>query len=129
MATFIAGNPRNDVFRMREDTFLTVERRVGFQGDWEVVYTDADFCTRFIWDRAATSRRGGSVSHATVRWDIPLDQPTAGSYRLGHKGYRKDSVKGDITCYGTTYSSTFNVVASTYEEDRSVEEEATTQSE
>ncbi|XP_071828827.1 putative neutral ceramidase C [Apostichopus japonicus] len=117
MATFIAGNPRNDVFRMRDDTFLKVQRRVGLGNNWNDVYTDADFCTRFLWDRASTSRRGGSVSHATVVWDIPLDQ-TLGDYRLAHKGYRKDSVKGDIFCYEESYSSAFEVVSASYTEDR-----------
>ncbi|WP_262409817.1 neutral/alkaline non-lysosomal ceramidase C-terminal domain-containing protein, partial [Salmonella sp. S146_54837] len=74
--TFIAGNPRNDVYRMREDTFLVVERQRGTfpLTQWVVIYTDADFCTRFMWDRASTSRRGGTVSHATVYWEIPLDE-------------------------------------------------------
>lgn len=46
LATFIAGNPRNDVFRMRENTFVVVERQKSqIPSVWEVVYTDADFCT------------------------------------------------------------------------------------
>lgn len=122
MATFIAGNPRNDAFRMRDDSFMMVEKRSGRPGQysWDVVYTDADFCTRFMWDRASTSRRGGSVSHATLVWEIPPDQEL-GTYRLRHKGYRKDHVKGDIFCYGdeTTVSSDFEVVSSSYLEDRS----------
>lgn len=73
-----------------------------------------------MWDRASTSRRGGSVSHATLVWEIPPDQEL-GTYRLRHKGYRKDHVKGDIFCYGdeTTVSSDFEVVSSSYLEDRS----------
>ncbi|PIK36428.1 Neutral ceramidase B [Apostichopus japonicus] len=119
-ASFIAGNPRNDAYRMREDTFLVVERQTrALPQEWEIVYTDADFCTRFKWDRSSTSRRAGTVSHATVQWDIPLAQQV-GTYRLGHKGYRKDPAYGDISCYGLTYSSSFEVVESSYQEVRSI---------
>ncbi|XP_070539276.1 putative neutral ceramidase C [Ptychodera flava] len=44
--SFQAGNPRNDL--KLEDTYLEV-RRATEQFDWEVVYTDADWCTRFYW--------------------------------------------------------------------------------
>lgn len=42
-ATFVAGNPRNNV--MLEDTFLTVERRDDC-GNWVVIRTDHDYDTR-----------------------------------------------------------------------------------
>uniref|UniRef100_UPI00397F717B hypothetical protein n=1 Tax=Salmonella sp. s55044 TaxID=3159677 RepID=UPI00397F717B len=66
----------------------------------------------------STSRRGGTVSHATVYWEIPLDEEV-GTYRLGHKGYKKDPAYGDVTCYGMTYSSNFEVVEVGYQEGRS----------
>ncbi|XP_077987549.1 putative neutral ceramidase C [Glandiceps talaboti] len=45
--TFQSGNPRND-YKM-EGTYLEVERSTP-SFDWETVYTDGDWCTRFYWN-------------------------------------------------------------------------------
>ncbi|XP_077987550.1 putative neutral ceramidase C [Glandiceps talaboti] len=50
--TFQAGNPRNDL--KLEDTYLEVQRSHDLV-NWETVYTDGDWCTRFYW--ISTSRR------------------------------------------------------------------------
>ncbi|XP_070539275.1 neutral ceramidase-like [Ptychodera flava] len=44
--TFQSGNPRNDI--KLEGTYLEVQRANDFF-EWETVYTDADWCTRFHW--------------------------------------------------------------------------------
>ncbi|XP_070538885.1 putative neutral ceramidase C [Ptychodera flava] len=50
--SFQAGNPRND-FKL-EGTYLEVMRETG-PSEFEVVYTDSDWCTRYYW--ISTSRR------------------------------------------------------------------------
>jgi neutral ceramidase len=44
-ALFVAANPRNDP--MLGKTFLTVEKKVN--GNWEIVRTDNDYDTRYIY--------------------------------------------------------------------------------
>ncbi|OBZ83868.1 Neutral ceramidase B [Choanephora cucurbitarum] len=77
-AMFVAGNPRNDP--MLGKTFLTVEKKIGDR--WEVIRTDDDYDTRFIW-RYKSQVLG--MSEATVEWHVPKDVEP-GVYRLGYKG-------------------------------------------
>lgn len=45
-SSFISGNPRNNL--LLEKTFLTVERQTG-KDSWEVVLTDANWETRYVY--------------------------------------------------------------------------------
>ncbi|KAI8390988.1 Neutral/alkaline nonlysosomal ceramidase [Radiomyces spectabilis] len=88
-ATFVAGNPRNNV--LHEGTFLTVERKTP-QGTWSVVRTDNDYDTRFRW--RYTSKLFGQ-SEATIEWDIH-EHTEPGTYRLVYYGHNKESLKRTI---------------------------------
>lgn len=43
-ATFVAGNPRNNLFH--EKTYLAIERKVN-EGKWKTIYTDASWETKY----------------------------------------------------------------------------------
>ncbi|XP_054715880.1 uncharacterized protein LOC129225311 [Uloborus diversus] len=90
--TFVSGHPRNDP--KLESTFLTVERIDPVTGNWTVLATDADWETKFHWDR--TNILLGH-SEATVTWDIPEDTKP-GKYRIRHFGHSK-SIFQKITPY------------------------------
>ncbi|KAJ8676464.1 hypothetical protein QAD02_012251 [Eretmocerus hayati] len=79
-ARFISGHPRNNF--MTGSTFLTIER-LEEDETWTPVATDADWETRFYWER--TSIVLGS-SQVTVRWEIP-ETVLPGEYRIRHNGY------------------------------------------
>jgi len=100
--TFWSANPRNDP--RTGQSFLTIERETP-AGAWEVVYTDADWCTRFLWERV-----GGPVSahsQATVRWDIE-ESTLPGSYRIKIFASSKQLFTGKLTPFEGV-SSTFQV--------------------
>lgn len=101
-ATFQSGNPRNNL--RTEDTFLAVEKLDPASSKWEMVHTDADFCTRFIWKRTDTLL---GHSEVTAHWDIPGDAEL-GKYRLKIYGEAKSLVQ-QISSYEGT-SSSFSVV-------------------
>ncbi|KAK3886101.1 hypothetical protein Pcinc_009678, partial [Petrolisthes cinctipes] len=101
-AKFVSGHPRNDV--QLGGSFLTVERLDDTSGAWQVVATDANWETRFIWDRVS-SLLGTSL--ATIKWDIP-DNTTEGTYRLTHTGHYKTLLRNVDQYYGA--SNSFKVV-------------------
>ncbi|XP_075229795.1 neutral ceramidase isoform X2 [Lycorma delicatula] len=78
---FVSGHPRNNL--QHEGSYLTVERRIG--EDWKVIATDADWETRFIWERSSFIL--GS-SQARIEWTVPKDTPP-GEYRIRHLGHHK----------------------------------------
>ncbi|XP_045113665.1 neutral ceramidase-like [Portunus trituberculatus] len=102
-AKFVSGHPRNDV--QLDKTFLTVERLVNSSDVWEIVATDANWETRFIWDRVSLLL---GTSLATVKWDIPHDTPE-GTYRITHSGHYKSFLFGVYPYSGVTES--FQVMA------------------
>lgn len=87
-AKFVSGHPRNDV--QLGGSFLTVERLINGTDTWEVIATDANWETRFIWDRISMLL---GTSLATVKWDIPDDTPE-GTYRITHNGHFKSMLFG-----------------------------------
>ncbi|XP_036405721.1 neutral ceramidase [Megalops cyprinoides] len=101
--TFVSGNPRNSG-DMREKTFITVEQYHNQTQQWDIVYTDASWETRFHWVKGS-----GAQSNATVEWHIP---PSAqlGSYRIRHFGHYKElkGLRPVITAYEGT-SDVFRV--------------------
>lgn len=96
---FWTGNPRNDL--RIGDTFLTVER---YSSGWKVVATDADWETKYYWNRV-----GIAQSTAKIEWNIP-HSTTPGTYRIRHFGNWKDE-KGVIHPL-VGESRNFTVVAS-----------------
>lgn len=96
---FVSGHPRNNL--LLEGTFLTVSRLNNATGDWTIIATDADWDTKFFWER--TNLLLGH-SEATIIWDIPKDIKP-GKYRIQHFGHSK-SVFQRITSYKGT-SRTF----------------------
>jgi neutral ceramidase len=79
-ARFISGHPRNNF--MTESTYLTIEK---LQEDetWTPVATDADWETKFIWERSSTIF---GTSQVTVSWQVP-ENVSSGEYRIRHNGY------------------------------------------
>jgi len=99
-AIFVSGHLRNNL--MLEETFLTVEKSVS--GSWEVVARDTDWETKILWTR--TNIISGE-STAEIIWDIPEDTEP-GTYRLGHSGFYKHILSGELPYQG--WSSTFQVM-------------------
>nr|XP_032515548.1 neutral ceramidase isoform X1 [Danaus plexippus plexippus] len=96
-ATFVSGHPRNSPRHGR--WFLSVERLVPFSEDaWEVVATDADWETKYIWKR--NSKILGT-SEAVVEWEVAEGTP-AGTYRLHHYGNYKYILGGVYPYHGFT---------------------------
>jgi len=111
---FQAACPRNN-FRM-EETYLTVERKMVSHGwrtwvsnsmqwltmfgyrfpqslhDWQVVYTDKDWETKFHWYR---KHELSPYSYARIEWSIP-SKAKEGIYRIKYFGDSK-SLLGKLT--------------------------------
>jgi len=98
---FVSGNPRNNL--QHDNTYFNIERR-NYYGDWVVVATDADWETKFVWERT-----NQLLGHSTVevKWDIP-ETVESGSYRIRHFGTSRD-ILGRLTSYvGTSNIFTVN---------------------
>jgi len=125
IAEFHAACPRNN-FKM-EGSYLTVEKQFSsgtwfsyilsmyrfLRGDrilgasdaeWKVLFTDADWETKFIWFRKHDL---SPYSYARVEWTIPKDAEP-GTYRIRYFGDYKD-VFGQITPFVGS-SINFNVI-------------------
>lgn len=100
-ATFVSGHPRNDF--LHQISFLTIEHLNGDK--WEVIATDANWETKFIWKRGNVIT---GTSTAEVQWTIPADTP-AGKYRIRHFGHSKNFFKKISPYEGT--SRPFKVVS------------------
>ncbi|KAJ6625686.1 Neutral ceramidase [Pseudolycoriella hygida] len=99
---FISGNPRNNL--QHDSTYFNVERQNSY-GEWTVIATDADWETKFEWER--TNQLLGH-STVTVTWDIPnIGTIENGLYRIRHFGTSRD-ILGRFTSYVGT-SNTFTV--------------------
>ncbi|XP_058788791.1 neutral ceramidase [Phymastichus coffea] len=92
---FISGHPRNNF--MTGNTYLTVER-LEEDETWTPVATDADWETKFIWER--TSVILGS-SHVIIKWEIP-ENVIPGEYRIRHNGYYRYILGGVYPYQGVT---------------------------
>ncbi|MDK0841601.1 neutral/alkaline non-lysosomal ceramidase C-terminal domain-containing protein, partial [Clostridium perfringens] len=79
-AKFIAGNPRNNL--MHGKTFMAVEKQLPDES-WKVVYTDANWETRFIWKKTCLLK---GTSEVTLEWDI-TENVEPGTYRMRHFGH------------------------------------------
>ncbi|CAK8675531.1 unnamed protein product [Clavelina lepadiformis] len=92
---YVSGNPRNSpTVNM---TFLTVERETE-KDIWTVVYTDASWYTRYIWERPSYMAHIRGLSQVTVKWEIPPETPS-GHYRINHYGHYKWFWNGGIYSY------------------------------
>jgi len=81
-ATFVSGHPRNN--QMQEGTFLAVEKMDKYNV-WDVVATDANWETKFVWRRKSSIL---GTSEVDVIWEIP-EGTVPGTYRFRHFGYFK----------------------------------------
>ncbi|XP_023951474.2 neutral ceramidase-like [Bicyclus anynana] len=77
-AVFVGANPRNDL--RQESSYLLVERLE--LGHWITVATDADWETRFLWEREPESN---TASRVTIEWNVPSDAISA-QHRVVYRG-------------------------------------------
>uniref|UniRef100_A0A182MZX1 Neutral ceramidase n=1 Tax=Anopheles dirus TaxID=7168 RepID=A0A182MZX1_9DIPT len=99
-AVFIAGNPRNNL--MHDKSFFTVEQ-LQPDGTWSVVATDANWETRFRWERTSTIL---GFSDIEFSWTIGANT-APGTYRIRHFGYYRYILGGIYPYVGAT--NTFSV--------------------
>ncbi|XP_049537702.1 neutral ceramidase [Anopheles darlingi] len=105
---FIAGNPRNNL--MHDKSYFTVERLSGdgaadgdeAVGAWTVVATDANWETRFRWERTSTIL---GFSDIEFQWTIG-SATVPGTYRIRHFGYYRYILGGVYPYVGITNSFT-----------------------
>ncbi|XP_066477516.1 neutral ceramidase [Tiliqua scincoides] len=98
---FVSANPRNSVENMNSFTFLTVEKYNNATENWQVLYNDASWDTRFIWEKGFWGQ-----STAKIEWHIPNDTDP-GTYVIKYFGHSKELLKPIVAFNGT--SSTFEV--------------------
>ncbi|XP_052755048.1 neutral ceramidase isoform X2 [Galleria mellonella] len=102
VAHFVSGHPRNSIRHGR--SYVAVERLQEAEDDaWTTVATDADWETKFIWQR--NSKILGT-SYAVIEWEIPPGTPR-GTYRLHHYGSYKYILGGIYPYHG--FSEPFEV--------------------
>ncbi|KAJ8730528.1 hypothetical protein PYW08_001941 [Mythimna loreyi] len=99
-ATFVGANPRNDL--KQEGTHAVVERLE--MTEWVVVANDADWDTKFMWERVSTIR--GS-SRVTFEWKVPDDAIFA-RYRIVYHGAAR--TLGGVIRPFTGISNNFEVI-------------------
>lgn len=87
MATFVSGNPRNNV--MLERSFFSVEFLQGGT-TWVVVATDGNWETTFEWRRTSTIIGRSEIDFF---WDVP-STATPGTYRIRHEGHSRGPIQG-----------------------------------
>uniref|UniRef100_A0A336ML87 Neutral ceramidase n=1 Tax=Culicoides sonorensis TaxID=179676 RepID=A0A336ML87_CULSO len=95
VVTFISGNPRNN--GMREKSYFTVEQKQP-DGLWKVKLTDADWETKFIWQRTNLIM---GYSQITFYWEIDKNIKP-GTYRIRHFGYYVYILGGKFPYTGQT---------------------------
>ncbi|EAA04917.3 AGAP000973-PA [Anopheles gambiae str. PEST] len=94
-AVFIAGNPRNNL--MHDKSFFTVEQQQP-DGNWSVVATDANWETRFRWERTSTILGFSDIEFSWTIGPNTLD----GLYRIRHFGYYRYILGGVYPYVGAT---------------------------
>ncbi|XP_042313302.1 neutral ceramidase [Sceloporus undulatus] len=98
---FVGANPRNSAENMTTFTFLTVEKYDNTSESWKVLYDDASWDTRFIWQKGNLGR-----STAIVEWNIP-NNTESGTYRIQYFGHNKELL-GSVHAFSGS-SSQFEV--------------------
>ncbi|CAG2115002.1 unnamed protein product [Medioppia subpectinata] len=104
--TFVGAHPRNNA--KLDSTYLTVEKLNENNKDWDVMATDANWETKFVW------RRTNAVlgySEVDVIWNIPANAQN-GKYRIRYFGDHKN-ILGHISPFTAT-TNTFQVVSTFY---------------
>uniref|UniRef100_A0A8B9K218 Neutral ceramidase n=1 Tax=Astyanax mexicanus TaxID=7994 RepID=A0A8B9K218_ASTMX len=96
------------VYKVRDKTFVTVEKFHNSTSTWEVVHTDASWETRFYWIKGTANQ-----SNATVEWHIPLSAES-GTYRIRHFGHYKQRVIFPVITAYEGSSHTFRVTKTLY---------------
>ncbi|KPI92969.1 Neutral ceramidase [Papilio xuthus] len=96
---FVAANPRNDI--RQESSHADVERYE--EGEWFTVATDADWETRFHWERISSIF---GTSRVRYEWHVPAGT-RPGTYRIVYRGAWR-SIAGFITQF-TGATDTFIV--------------------
>ncbi|XP_055586308.1 neutral ceramidase [Uranotaenia lowii] len=94
-ATFVSGNPRNNL--MHDKTYFTVEQKQ-VDGNWTVIATDANWETKFKWERQSTIL---GLSDTEFTWEIGQDVKK-GTYRIRHFGYYRYILGGVYPYTGST---------------------------
>ncbi|RWS09983.1 neutral ceramidase-like protein [Dinothrombium tinctorium] len=82
--TFISANPRNNL--MIEKSFLTVEYFNESSSTWQIVASDVNYETNFIWEE---KNKLLHQSKAIIKWNIPTST-SSGTYKIRHFGYHKN---------------------------------------
>ncbi|XP_037950142.1 neutral ceramidase [Teleopsis dalmanni] len=95
--TFIAGNPRNNIFH--EKTYFVIERKIN-EERWKVAYTDASWETKFIWERTHLIL---GFSDVHIHWTINTNT-LPGEYRVRHFGNYKYILGGIFPYEGISQS-------------------------
>lgn len=100
-ATFISGNPRNNL--QTESSYFFVQQ-LQTNGQWTVIATDANWETKFIWRRTSTLL---GQSEIDFYWTIP-DNVQNGTYRIRHVGASRGVLTGIRQYDGFTRIFTIN---------------------
>uniref|UniRef100_A0A8D0L4Y3 Neutral ceramidase n=1 Tax=Sphenodon punctatus TaxID=8508 RepID=A0A8D0L4Y3_SPHPU len=87
---------------MTDHTFLTVEKYDNSSGNWQVLYNDASWETRFHWKKGVLGR-----STARIEWYIP-QTAEPGVYKIQYFGHYKPLL-GQVNSFNGT-SSVFEIV-------------------
>ena len=98
-ATFVSGNPRNNL--MTGSSYFFVEYLQG-NGAWRVVATDSNWETRFMWRRTSAVLGRSEIDFT---WEIP-GNVSNGEYRVRHNGSSRGPVTGIRAYVGTTHQFT-----------------------
>ncbi|XP_028619917.1 neutral ceramidase isoform X2 [Grammomys surdaster] len=103
---FVGANPKNSAENQTHQTFLTVEKYEDSVADWQILYNDASWETRFYWDKGILG-----LSNATIHWHIP-DSALPGIYRIRYLGHnrKQELLKPAVILEFEGISSPFEVV-------------------
>ncbi|KAL0831612.1 hypothetical protein ABMA28_002390 [Loxostege sticticalis] len=98
--TFVGANPRNDL--RQESSYVEVQRQE--LGQWTVIATDANWETRFTWQRESTILGTSTVS---FEWVVPTDAMEA-PHRLVYYGAARTLLGGILRFTGITNTFTID---------------------
>lgn len=103
---FVGANPKNSAENQTHQTFLTVEKYEDSVADWQIMYNDASWETRFYWHKGILG-----LSNATIYWHIP-DTAYPGIYRIRYFGHnrKQELLKPAVILAFEGISSPFEVV-------------------